>query len=169
LILNTPLWYKHLEKIWGGGDKSLAWPGMKQATATKLRIYSTYSPRSSRHFLACCFNFCKPLKTKFRSLSVQPGLHGSNDLRFRWKVANYQLFFQSREQVVVRRGQIQRLGWVIKTLEASTGRQVSSGLQVPVVSGHCRARTRPLWWPSHGTIPSKCPSIAPAEMSNTPR
>jgi hypothetical protein len=34
----------------------------KQATATKLGIYSTYSPRSSRHFLARCRNFCKPLK-----------------------------------------------------------------------------------------------------------
>ena len=41
----------------GGADKSLARPGRKQATATKLRIYSTYSPRSSVHFLAPCSNF----------------------------------------------------------------------------------------------------------------
>jgi hypothetical protein len=27
----------------------------------------------------------------------------------------------------------------------STGRQVSSGLQVPNLSGHCPARTRPFW------------------------
>ena len=47
----------------GGADKSLAWPGRKQATMTKLGIYSTYSPRSSIHFLARCSNFCKPLKT----------------------------------------------------------------------------------------------------------
>jgi len=33
-------------------------------------------------------------------------------------MATLQLFFQSREQVVVRRGQIRRIGWVIKTLEA---------------------------------------------------
>ena len=33
--------------VWGAADKSLAWPGRKQATATKLGIYSTYSPRSS--------------------------------------------------------------------------------------------------------------------------
>ena len=26
----------------GGADKSLAWPGRKQATVTKLGIYSTY-------------------------------------------------------------------------------------------------------------------------------
>ena len=30
-------------------------------------------------------------------------------------------FFQSREQVVVRRGQIRRIGWVIKILEAQVG------------------------------------------------
>ena len=46
----------------GSADKSLAWPGRKQATATKLGIYSSYSPQSSIHFLACCSNFCKPLK-----------------------------------------------------------------------------------------------------------
>jgi len=36
-------------------------------------------------------------------------------------MATFQLFFQSREQVVVRRGQIRRIGWVIKTLEAQVG------------------------------------------------
>jgi len=46
----------------GGADKSLARPGRKQTTANKLRVYSTYSPRSSIHFLARCSNFCKPLK-----------------------------------------------------------------------------------------------------------
>jgi len=45
-------------------DKSLARPGRKQATATKLGIYSTYSPRSSIHFLARCSKLCKPLKRK---------------------------------------------------------------------------------------------------------
>jgi len=48
--------------IQGGADKSLARPGKKQATATKLWIYSTYSPRSSIHFLARFSDFCKPLK-----------------------------------------------------------------------------------------------------------
>jgi len=46
----------------GGADKSLAQPGRKQATATKLGIYSTYSPWSPMHFLAHCSNSCKPLK-----------------------------------------------------------------------------------------------------------
>ena len=36
-------------------------------------------------------------------------------------MVTFQLFFQSREQVVVRRGQIRRIGWVIKTLEAQVG------------------------------------------------
>ena len=48
--------------VWGGANKSLARPGRKKAAATKLGIYSTYSPRSSIHFLARCSNFCKPLK-----------------------------------------------------------------------------------------------------------
>jgi len=87
-----------------GANKSLNQPGRKQATATKLGIYLTYSPRSSIHFLARCFNFCKPLQKKIRSLSVQPGLRGSNDLRVGQKMATLQLFFQSREQVAVRRG-----------------------------------------------------------------
>jgi len=47
-----------------GADKSLARPGKIQATATKLGIYSTYSQRSSIHFLARYSNFCKPLKKK---------------------------------------------------------------------------------------------------------
>jgi hypothetical protein len=45
-----------------GADKSLARPGRKQATVTKLGIYSKCSPRSSIHFLACCSNLCKLIK-----------------------------------------------------------------------------------------------------------
>ena len=54
-------------------------------------------------------------------LYVQPALRGSNDLRVGQKMATIQLFFQSRELVVIRRGQIRRIGWVIKTLEAQVG------------------------------------------------
>jgi hypothetical protein len=49
-----------LSNVRGCADKSLARPGRKQATATKLGIYSTYSPRSSIHFLARCSDLCKP-------------------------------------------------------------------------------------------------------------
>jgi hypothetical protein len=41
----------------GGSDKSSARPGRKQATATKLGIYSTHSPWGSIHFLSRCYNF----------------------------------------------------------------------------------------------------------------
>jgi len=41
---------------------SLARPGTKQATGTNFGIYSTYSPRSSIHFLGRCSNFCELLK-----------------------------------------------------------------------------------------------------------
>ena len=51
----------------------------------------------------------------------------------------------------------------------SPGRPVYSGLQVPDESGHCRARTRPPWRSSRRVFPSKCPSIAQAEINNTPR
>jgi len=67
-------------------------------------------------------------------LSVQPGLRGSNDLRVGRKMATLQLFFQSREEVVVRRGQIRRIGWVIKKLEAQVG-QFLLGCKCPVSRG----------------------------------
>ena len=72
---------------------------------------------------------------KFWRLSVQPGLRSSNDLRVGRKMATFQLFFfQSTEQVVVRRGQIRRIGWVIKTLEAQVG-QFLLGCKCPVSRG----------------------------------
>ena len=43
----------------------------------------------------------------------------------------FQLFFQSRERMVVRRGQIWRIGWVNKTLEAQVG-QFLLGCKCPV-------------------------------------
>jgi hypothetical protein len=50
---------------------------------------------------------------------------------------------------------------VIKKFEA----QFLLGCKCPVSQG---VRRHPLW-PTRGIFPSKCPSIAPAEMSNTPR
>ena len=57
-----------------------------------------------------------------------------NDLRVGRKMANFQLLFQSREQVVVRRGQIRRRWLVIKTLEAQVG-QFLLGCKCPVSRG----------------------------------
>ena len=127
----------------GGADKSLARPGRKQTTATKLGIYSTYSPRSSVHFLALCSNFCEQLKENFRWLSVQRGLRASND-RVGRIIAIFQFFFfQYREQVVVRRVQIRRRGWVIKTLEAQGG-QFLMGCKRPVTRGIVVQEKEPL-------------------------
>ena len=67
-------------------------------------------------------------------LSVQPGLRGSNDLRVGRNMATFQVFFQSREQVVARRGQIRRIGRVIITLEAQVG-QFLLGCKCPVSRG----------------------------------
>jgi len=49
-------------------------------------------------------------------------------------MVTFQLFLQSREQVVVRRGQIWRTEWVIKTMEAQVG-QFLLGCKCPVSRG----------------------------------
>ena len=84
-------------------------------------------------------------------------------------MATFLLFFQSREQVVVRRGQIRGIEWVITTLEAQVD-QFLLGCKCPVSQGIVVQEQDPLGeLPARGVFPSKCPSIAPAEMSNTPR
>ena len=153
--------YLFIRHIRGGADKSLARPGRKQATATKLGIYSTHSPRSSVYFLARCSNFFKLLKKDSESCP-------SNQVS-----AAVMTFASDEKMATFNRFSVQGTGGspVGPDLEnrlgdqdnASPGRSVSSGLQVPGEPGHCRARTRPF----RGVFPSKCPSIVPAEMSNT--
>jgi len=94
-------------------------------------------------------------------LSVQPGLRGGNDIRVGRKMAICQLFFESREQVVVIGGEIQRIGRVIKTLEVQVG-QFLLGCKCPVSWDIVVQET------SRDVFPSKRPSLAPAEMINTP-
>jgi len=50
------------------------------------------------------------------------------------KWPSFNCFFQSREHVVDRRGQIRRIGWVIKTLEAQVG-QFLLACKCPVSQG----------------------------------
>jgi len=147
----------------GGADKSLARPGRKQATVTKLGIYSTYSPRSSMHFLARCSNFCKQLKKNTEiCLSSQVSAAAcrtkNGDLSSVFSV-------QGTGSILTGPDPENRVG---DQDIGSPCRPVSFGLQVPGEPRHCRARTRPSWWPSRGVFPSKCLSVAPAEMSNTP-
>ena len=129
--LSVPDWWTHVR---GAADKSLARPGRKQATSTKLGIYSTYSPRSSIHFLGRCSEFCKAFKKYsegFPSNQISAAaMTSASDEKWR----TFSCFFQSREQVVVQRGQIRRIGWVIKTLEAQVG-QFLQGCKCPVSRG----------------------------------
>ena len=101
-------------------------------------------------------------------MSVQAGLRSNNDLRVGQKMTTFQLFIQSREQVVVQRGQVRRTGWVIKTLEVQAG-QFLVGCKCPLTRGIVVQEQDTL-----GDLPTvfflqKFPSIAPAEMSNTAR
>jgi len=117
----------------GCAEKSLAQPGRKQATATNLGFI-----QHTLHEAQCTSS---PVAQTFAShskkciiLSFQPGLRGSSDLRVGRKMATFQLFFQSSQQVVVRQGPIRRIGWVIKILEAQVG-QCLLGCKLPVSRG----------------------------------
>ena len=134
---------------------------MKQATATKLGTYSTYSTRSSIHFLVRWSNFWKATQKIFRRLSVQPGLRGSNDIRVGRKMANFQLFFQFREKLLVRRGQIRRIRWAIMTTRRITGGKITTfklGHQVFDVTydGACSPNVSvTMAWISFGALPCR--------------
>ena len=152
----------------GGADRSLARPERKQATATKLGIYSTYSQRSSIHFLARCSNFCKPLKKKNQKF-VLP----TRSPRQQWpprRTKNADLSVFSVQGTGDRPTGSDPENRVCDQNIGSPGRPVSSGLKVPGEPRHCRARTNFLGdLPAAGVFPSKCPSIALAEMTDTPR
>ena len=128
----------------GCADKSLARPGRKQATAAKLGIYSTYSPRSSVHFLARCSNFYKQLKKNSEGcpsnqVSAAAITSASDE---KWLTFNC-FFSPGTGGSPTGPDPENRVG------DQDTGspdRPVSSGLQVPSEPGKCRARTRTLWW-----------------------
>ena len=126
---------RSMSSIYEGSDyKFLARPGRKKATATKLGIYSAYSPRSSIHILARCSYFCQLLKKNSECcLSNQfsaAALTSASEEKWR----TFNCLFQSREQAVVRRGQIRRTGWMIKILEAQVV-QFLLGCKCPVSRG----------------------------------
>ena len=82
-----------------------------------------------------------------RRLSVQQGLSGSNDLRVGRKMANFNcLLVQGTGGSPT--GQIHRIGWVIKTLEAQVG-QFLLGCKCPVRRGIFVQEQEPL-----GEIPA---------------
>jgi len=61
----------------------------------------------------------------------------------KWRTFDF--FFQSREQVVVRRGHIRRVGWANKTLEAQVG-QFLLGCKCPVSLGIVVTLPRPMFF-----------------------
>ena len=77
---------------------------------------------------------CESHSLKIVMLSVQPGPRDSNDLRVGRKNGDLSIVIQSREQVVVRQGQIRRIRWVIKTLKAQVG-QFLLGCKCPLSRG----------------------------------
>ena len=150
LALRLSRWQKYLPPcVRGVADKSLALPGRKQATATKLGIYSTYTPRRSVQFLARCSNFCKSLKkiqkfvhpTRFPRQQSPPRRTKNGDLSTAF--FSVQGTGGSPTEPENRVGD-QDIG--------SPGRPVSSVLQVPGEPRDCRARTRPL-----GDLPAAFP------------
>jgi len=124
-----------LQDIRGGADKFLARPRKKQDTEIKLGIYSTYSPRSSIHFLARCSNFCKPLKKKFQKFVGPTGSQGAamtsaSDEKWR----NFNCFFLVQGTGGSPTGPDRKTVWVIKTLEAQVD-QFLLGCKCPVRRG----------------------------------
>ena len=126
-----------------GADKSLARPGRKQATVSKLGIYSPHCSRSSVHFLVGCSNFCKPLKTNSEGcpsnqVFVAAMTSASEN---KWRYFNCFLV-QGTGGSPTGQDPENRVG---DQYTGSQDRPHSSGLQVPGQPGHCRARTRPPW------------------------
>ena len=66
--------------------------------------------------------------------------------------------------MVVQQGQIQRIGWVIKAMQAQVG-QFLLGCKCSVRQGIVVQEHDPLG--DLGIFPSKCLSVASAEMNNT--
>ena len=126
----------------GGADKSLPRPGMKQATAIKLGIYSTYSPRSSNHFLARFSNFCKPLKeSKFCQSNQVSAAAMTSASEEKWRTFNC---FSVQGKGISPTGPDPENSVGDPDI-GSPDRPVFCGLQMPGDPGHFRARTRPPW------------------------
>ena len=82
-------------------------------------------------------------------------------------MAIFQLFFSVQGTDGSPKGQIRRIGWVIKTLEVHVV-QFLLGCKRPVSRGTFVQEQDPFGdRPAAFVFPPKCPSSAPTEMSNT--
>ena len=135
-----------------GADKSLAWNKLHRPNWGFIQ-QTPHEAQYNSYPVALTF---ASHSTNFQKV-VRPTRSQQWPLR-RKKNAELSIVVQSMEQVVVRRGQIRRIRWMIKTLEAQVG-QFLLGCKVPSELGHCRARTRPSWWPSprksRNTLPTQ--------------
>jgi hypothetical protein len=121
-----------------GAEKSLAWPGRKQATAIKFGIYSAYSPRSSLHYLARCSNFSSHSKksevcpsNQVSAAEMTSTLDENGDLPIVF------FSFQGRGGSPTGPDPENKVG---DRDTGSPGRPVPSGLHVLGELGQCRAR-----------------------------
>jgi hypothetical protein len=120
--------------------------------------YSTYSPWSSINFLARCSNFCKPLKNIQVMRQQWPPCRTKN--------GDISIFFFSVQGKGGSPIGVQRIAWVIKTLKSQVG-PFLLGFKCPV-SRSIVVQEHPLGKLSAARyFFSKCPSNAPAKMSNT--
>ena len=117
----------------GGNDKSLTRPGRKKLQRPNSRFIE-HTPHEAQYTsYPVVLTFASHSKTNLErcpsnQVSAAAMTSASDE---KWRLFN---FFQSKEQVVVRRGQIRRIGWVIKTLEAQVG-QFLLGCKCPVSWG----------------------------------
>jgi hypothetical protein len=84
-------------------------------------------------------------------------------------MATIQLFLQYRKQVVDRRGQIRRRGCVIKKLEVQVGQFLLGGKCLVSRSIVVQEQDPFDDLTAEWRFSFESPSIAPVEMSNTPR
>jgi hypothetical protein len=95
-------------------------------------------------------------------LSVQPGIRGSNDLRIGPKMATFQLFFIPK--------QVTGPDPENRAVDKDMGNQFLPGCKCSVSQGIVTQEKKItlVTLPRAVFFPSKCPSIATAELSNTP-
>ena len=108
----------------------------------KIQDLYNIPPRSSIYFLSRCSKFCESLK-KNSSLCFSNQVSGRSDLRVGRKMATFQLFFSAQGTGGNPTGQIRRIGWVIKILEAQVG-QFLLGCKCPVRQGIVVQEQEPL-------------------------
>ena len=85
----------------------------------------------------------------------------------KWR--SFDCFFQSREHVIVRWGQIRRIGWLIKTLEIRQASFIWGASARLTVALSCKNKTHLVNFPRCFFFKMSFNCTRPADMSNTSR